>query len=436
MLLEKLIDGADLSPALASRLSEDYERLAEAGLPPRLEEYVLERYRFDLASEYGGLPVKNPFGKASGQLSLNLKQVRADADAGLGFVVLKTIIAEDAVGGQSMSEWAIPETRMKVEPVRGADGSEGWTVTWKGRGWSDTFDAYLKLFAESLAAGNETGMLVVPSCKYHLPRPEEGEWHLGEYEHTTRRLLDVWETRRAGGGVMPLEKDFSPTLAGDDRSAQVETIERWMSSVTRLIRVAARPRPASVGLKLFNAMFDESFQIDMLRLVNERCGADGRPDFIVYANRLFDPGRAFEGKRGVAYGGPDLSARNLRVLARLRALEQRGEVPLCAFPMSATGDIGSGRMAAEYLLRGASTFQMHTFFQLPNDQYRMNRGSRTERALHELYFNPERGLLACLLRLRRALDWPEGWNVKRMADFCADPANGLWVAAEPAAVRA
>ena len=434
-MLERFIGGVDLSPALASKLAEDYERLSR-GLPPRLEEYVRERYGLDLASEYGGLRVKNPFGKGSGQLSLNLKQVRADADAGLGFVVLKTIIAEDERGNQSMSEWAIPETRMKVEPIRGADGSDGWTVTWKGRGWSDTFDAYLSLFADSLATGNESGMLVVPSCKYHLPRPEEGEWRLGEYEHTTRRLLDVWETRRAGGGVMPVEKDFSPTLAGDDRAAQSETVERWMSAVTRLIREAARPRPVTVGLKLFNAMFDEDFQVEMLRLVNERCGDDGRPDFVVYANRLFDPERAFEGKRGVAYGGPDLSARNLRVLARLRALEQTGEAPRCAFPVSATGDINSGRMAAEYLLRGASTFQMHTFFQLPNDQYRMSGGSRTERALHELYFNPERGFLACLLRLRRAFGWPEGWDVRRMADFCADPANGLWAEPEPAAVRA
>jgi hypothetical protein len=434
-MLERLIGGVDLSPALASTLAEDYERLSR-GLPPRLEEYVLERYRLDLASEYGRLRVKNPFGKASGQLSLNLKQVRADADAGLGFVVLKTIIAEDERGGQSMSEWAIPETRMKVEPIRGADGSAGWTVTWKGRGWSDTFDAYLRLFADSLEAGNESGMLVVPSCKYHLLRPEEGVWRLGEYEHTTRRLLDVWETRRAGGGVMPVEKDFSPTLAGDDRAAQAETVERWMSAVTRLIREAARPRPVTVGLKLFNAMFDEGFQVEMLRLVNERCGDDGRPDFVVYANRLFDPERAFEGKRGVAYGGPDLSARNLRVLERLRALEGAGEAPRCAFPFSATGDIGSGRMAAEYLLRGASTFQMHTFFQLPKEQYRMSGGSRTERALHELYFNPERGFLACLLRLRRAFDWPEGWNVKRMADFCADPSSGLWAEVKPAAVRA
>src|SRR5215204_7328054 len=189
-MLEKLIQGVDLSPALASLLAEDYERMGREGLPPRLEEYVLERYGLDLTSEYGGLPVKNPFGKASGQLSLNLKQVRGDAEAGLGFVVLKTIIAEDEGGGQSMSEWAIPETRMLVERTKGAGGEEGWNVTWKGRGWYDTFDAYLNLFAESLAVGGEAGMLVVPSCKYHLPRPEEGEWRVGEYWHKTRRLLD------------------------------------------------------------------------------------------------------------------------------------------------------------------------------------------------------------------------------------------------------
>ncbi|HVQ36857.1 MAG TPA: hypothetical protein VMS31_04965 [Pyrinomonadaceae bacterium] len=434
MLLQDLIQGVDLAPALASSIAADYERLAD-GLPPRLEEYVLERYGLDLTSDYGGLQVKNPFGKASGQLSLNVRQVSRDADAGLGFVVLKTIIAEDEVGGQSMSEWAIPETRMLVERITGADGTEGWNVTWKGRGWYDTFDAYLKFFSESLAVGDASRMLVVPSCKYHLPRPEEGEWRLGEYEHTTQRLLDVWDARSAVRGVMPLEKDFSPTLAGSDRASQVETIRRWMSQVTRLIRDAAGERSISVGVKLFNAVFEDSFQIEMLRLINEECVGGGRPDFIVFANRLFNPDREFEGKRGVAYGGPDLSARNLRVLAQLRTLEQRGEIPCCNFPISATGDIASGQMAVEYLLRGASTFQMHTFFQLPGSEYKMRGGSKTEQALYELYFHPERGLVACLLRLRRALDWPAEWNVKRMAEFCVDPTNRLW-AAEPSLSRA
>ena len=179
MLLQDLIRGVDLGAPLASSITDDYERLAD-GLPPRLEEYVLARYRLDLTSDYGGLPVKNPFGKASGQLSLNVRQVSRDAAAGLGFVVLKTIIAEDQRGGQSMSEWAIPETRMLVERIAGADGAEGWNVTWKGRGWYDTFDAYLNFFSESLAVGDESGMLVVPSCKYNQPRPEEGEWRVGE----------------------------------------------------------------------------------------------------------------------------------------------------------------------------------------------------------------------------------------------------------------
>ena len=132
-----------------SALAKDYECFAKQ-LPDRLEEYVRDRYAINLSSEYGGLPIKNPFGKASGQLSLNVSQVSNDAEAGLGFVVLKTIIAEDEHGAQSMSEWAIHETRMMVERIKGADGTEGWTVTWKGRGWYDSFEEYLEFFGQGV----------------------------------------------------------------------------------------------------------------------------------------------------------------------------------------------------------------------------------------------------------------------------------------------
>lgn len=421
----------EIDAAVRSRLAADYARFS-GGLPRPLEEYVRDQYRLDLSSEYGGLPVKNPFGKASGQLSLNLQQVRRDAADGLGFVVLKTIIAEDEQGGQSMSEWAIPETRMVVERIKGADGTEGWTVTWKGRGWYDTFEKYLEFFGAALDAGAAAGMPVIPSCKYHLPRPGESGWKTGEYEYTTRRLLDVWAERRAGAGVMPVEKDFSPTLAGDERAAQATTVIEWLTRVTGLIHRAASPRPVSVGLKIFNAVFDEDFQLEMLRAVNESCAGEGAPEFLVYANRLFDPNREFAGVRGVAYGGPDLSARNLRVLARLRALERAGETPPCRLPLSATGNIVSGRVAAEYLLRGASSFQIHTYFQLPSSEYAMRRGGKTARALHELLFHPELGLIAWLVHLRRVFEWPAEWNVKRMADYCADPANRVWCEPEPA----
>lgn len=412
-----------------SALISDYDRFTD-GLPEPVEDFVRDRYQLDLTSEYGGLRVKNPFGKASGQLSLNISQVRRDAEDGLGFVVLKTIIAEDADGTQSMSEWAIPETRMLAEPIKGSDGTDGWTITWKGRGWYDTFEKYLEFFGEALAVGAAHGMPVVPSCKYHLPRPGEARWKLGEYEYTTRQLLKVWEQSSCFSGVMPIEKDFSPTLAGSDRAAQGPLVIEWLTRVSEFIRRAVAPCPVSVGLKVFNAIFDDDFQFEMLRAINEQCENDAVPNFLVYANRLFDPNRQFDGVRGVAYGGPDLSARNLLILARMRLLEHMGQLKVCRVPISATGNIVSGRTAAEYLLRGASTFQIHTFFQLPSSEYRMRSRSKTVRALHELYFHPEEGLLAWLLHLRREFNWPNDWNIKQMAYFCAEPENNIWAPAE------
>jgi hypothetical protein len=433
-VLSSVLRELQIDSSSRSALAGDYERFAN-GLPHPLEEYVRDRYEIDLSSEYGGLPIKNPFGKASGQLSLNVSQVRRDAEDGLGFVVLKTIIAEDERGAQSMSEWAIHETRMIVERIKGANGSDGWTVTWKGRGWYDTFEKYLEFFGEALRVVQDMGMPVVPSCKYHLPRNGEGEWKLGEYQYTTRRLLEVWQQHGPQGLAMPIEKDFSPTLAGSDLAAQKHIILQWLMRVTGLIRQAASPIPIKVGLKVFNAVFEDAFQLEMLRAINERCEAEGAPDFLVYGNRLFDPDREFDGVKGVAYGGPDLSERNLAVLGSMRALEQVGQIPICLFPISATGNIVTGRIAAEYLLRGASSFQIHTYFQLPSSEYKMRTGSKTARALHELYFHPEEGLLAWLLHLRRAFDWPFDWNIKQMAEFCVDPANRVWASATASVLR-
>lgn len=416
----------DIESSARSALERDYERF-RTGLPPALEGYVHEQYAIDLSSEYGGLAIKNPFGKASGQLSLNISQVRRDCDEGLGFIVLKSIIAEDESGAQSMSEWAIEETRMVVERITGADGTEGWTVSWKGRGWYDTFEKYLEFFDEALAAAEPAKVVVAPSCKYHLPGPTETHWKIAEYEYTTRRLLDVWQ-RHWPDLVMPIEKDFSPTLAGSDRAVQVEIILQWLTQVTGLIRRAALPSPITIGLKVFNAILDDAFQLEMLRTINETCTGEDAPDFLVYGNRLFDPTREFDGVRGTAYGGPDLSARNLSVLGRMRLLENLGTIPVCGLPISGTGNIISGRMAGEYLLRGASSFQMHTYFQLPSSEYSMLTGGKTARALLELYFHPTEGLLAWLLHLRRVFGWPNDWNVKKMAEFCLDPANNVWAA--------
>jgi hypothetical protein len=239
-------------------------------------------------------------------------------------------------------------------------------------------------------------VLIVPSCKFHLPGPHESGWKTSEYAYTTRHIESAWRSSAPGENTpMPLEKDFSPTLAGSDRAEAQARILEWLRAVPELIRNAAEN--VRIGLKIFNALFDDEFQLAMLRTIHEP--GPGRPDFYVYANRLFDPDRVFEGHRGIAYGGPDLSERNLRIAAQF----QTESDPRQALAWSATGDITTGKIALEYALRGASSFQMHTVFQLPASAYRMTTGSRAEKALHELTFHPQTGFVAWLLTAARLL---------------------------------
>jgi hypothetical protein len=335
-------------------------------------------------------------------------QVEEAIDAGLGFVVLKTVIAQDAEGRQTMADWAIKEARLVAEPIVGrSSGARGWTISWKGRGWWQTFDEYLELVRATSARARDHAMLIVPSIKYHLPAPEEETWRVEEYAATTRALVDAY-VPPAGCGFMPLEKDFSPTLAGSDRARQRARTLEWLRATPTLIRRAAQAGAVKVGLKLFNSLDDDVFQLAMLTAVHEP--GPSRPDFLIYANRLFDTDRVFEGHRGIAYGGPDLSDRNLRLLSALRAAQaaaRPGEsqrAPIApGLELSATGDIGSGRMAVEYLLRGCTSCQLHTFFQLPPEAYAMACGTKLERALHMLYFHPDDGLIVWLVHAARRL---------------------------------
>ncbi len=393
-----------LKPSVARQLAADFERFRFAPLPHPLWQFVWERYGVDLRTTYADLPVPLLVGKASGQLSTEPHQVRMDKEAGLGFCVLKTVIGQDAEGNSSMQAWAIPVTQMRVERIHGQDGTEGWTVTWVGRGWHKSFAAYLRFFETALRIGAEGGMLVVPSMKAHLPKPGE-EWRVGEYEFTVGELLGVWR-RHYPDLPMPLEFDFSPTLAGSDMAQQQETILQWLTTVPRLIKQAAQkatgqaPRKViRVGIKVFNALFDDDFQLAMVQTLLAESAKEEGADFLVYANRLFDPNREFQGVKGIAYGGPDLSARNLRVLERLSALRRRGGLP-CWLPVSGTGNICCGTIAFRYLLRGCTTLQIHTFFQLPLSCYAKRTGNRIERALHQLLFALEDGLLAWLLWAR------------------------------------
>ena len=401
----------DVSPETLHLVSRDHDRFALEGLPQQLDRYLLDTYALDMAASYAGMPLPNPWGKASGQLSLNRASVGEAADAGLAFVVLKTVIAQDASGAQAMSAWAIKESQMLVERIQSAaTGEAGWTVTWNGRGWWQTLDEYLELVHSSCSLGLERRLLVVPSVKYHLPQPGETTWRTEEYQVTTRAILGAYQS--AGAALpMPLEKDFSPTLAGSDRARQRAQVLEWIRRVPDLIRAAApSPDCLRVGLKLFNSLDHDEFQHQLL---SEVFLAPGPPDFLVYANRLFDPDRVFDGNRGLAYGGPDLSCRNLRMLSALRLAQQTGTVARVPLDLSGTGDISSGRLAVEYALRGCTSFQIHTLFQLPASEYAMRVGTKVSRALHRLYFDPRDGFIVWALHAAKALGLaPEGGPIR------------------------
>jgi len=358
------------SGSLAS-LTRDFERFKRA-LPRDFPSHVRDTYRINLAARYLGMPLPHPIGKGSGQLSLNSGQLETDAEAGLAFAVLKTVIAQDAAGAQSMAAWAIHESKMKVER-RGA----GWTVTWKGRGWDRSFDEYLALVRTGWDLTRDGQLLTVPSVKYHLPRLDE-PFRDAEYAFTTAALAKAW-----GEAPLLLEKDFSPTLAGDQLSDEKAQILRWLREVPQRIRAHADVR---LAMKLMNARFDDDFQREMMEAAS---GADA----LVVFNRLFDT------TAGVAFGGPELSERNLRVLDSYRPIPSH-TVPYRQ--LSGTGNIHSGRMLVEYALRGCSSVQLHTFFQLPLEEYPATDGSRTQRALHALVFDPRDGLLAVMLEREAA----------------------------------
>ena len=356
---------------MRAQLLRDFDRFGRE-LPPDWAEHVRSAYSIDLTAAYLDEPIPHPIGKASGQLSLNPDQLEADAQAGLAFTILKTAIGEDETGARTMAAWATAETRMRVERRAAPDGREGWTVTWKGRGWGGTLAEYLALVRAGRDLTRAGRLLVVPSLKLNLPLLD-APFSEGEYRHTVGALRSAW-----GGEPLLVEKDFSPTLAGDALADERARVLRWLREVPDRMR-AASPGPMRLALKLMNARFDEAFQVEMLDAAR---GADA----VTVFNRLWDA------SAGVAYGGWELSDRNLRVLAM---------APL-ATPRSGTGNICSGRMIVEYARRGCTSVQLHTFFQLPRTEFPGTGGSRTARALHALVFDPGAGLIAVMLELEAA----------------------------------
>ncbi len=109
---------------------------------------------------------------------------------------------------------------------------------------------------------------------------------------------------------------------------------------------------------------------------------------------------------------------------RLRAAQDAGEIERSPLEISATGDIRSGRIAVEYALRGCTSFQIHTLFQLPASEFAMRVGSRLQRALHRLYFDPRDGFLTWIVHAARRLALDRG-GIIRFLDIAGRGASSV-----------
>lgn len=397
MAVYLLPETLDVDSDFMKMVSEDYERFGDEGMPFKLEEYILQKYKIDLSATFAGVKIKNPFGKASGQLSMNIKQVKDDITGGIGFVVLKTVIAQDEAGSSAMEEWKVSRPRMKVERIRSRSGREGWSVTWKGRGWDKSFEEYLEFYKEAYALGNANGIPVAASSQFHFPEVDE-EFRIEEYQYTGQQLVNAYMSVK-GDFPCILEIDFSPTVNLNPGAEDEENVLRWFMEVPRLVREVVG-KETILGVKIFNTVLGLEFQKEILK---ELLNSHDEIDYLTCFNRLLDK------EKGRTYGGYDLSDVNLYVLDSLKneilKARERG------LTISATGNISSGKMMVEYALRGATNGQCHTFFQLPLEEYRMKKGNRSERALHRFLFHPEEGLLV-------AMKWlEEKGSLFRVGDF-------------------
>ncbi len=381
-----------LIPArLRSRLERDYDFYASDELPSAWEQYVLEEYELDVGATFAGLPVKNPFGRQSGPFSKNLVQVRDDALAGLGFVVLKTVAACDAAGAQVIQDWNILRAEPTLQEIEEKGGQKTFSLTWTECGWHENLEAYLRFMRASFELGASHRMVIAPSLRFPVHTTIASR--SAALRHTLHVMLETWHSLHPDR-PMPLELNVLPDGPRPSRSSQRLALQRALSSAPRILR-AETPVTSQLhlGLKVPNADEPETFQ---LRLLHAALHGATKPDFLVLSNRFLRPAGRRNARFLQSSGGPTLAARNLRVLDEWRT-RHHGQAPT---PFSALGHIVTGRVAVEYALRGATSLQLATALELPDSACRRKEGTRGQRAMHELIFHPRHGLVAAMLHVR------------------------------------
>lgn len=362
------------------RLKRDFAIYATDELPAAWEEYVREEYGLEVEGRIAGMPIRNPFGRAGGPLCRNVLQVREASEAGLGFATLIAAGARDAAGAATVQDWRGLESELGWEAANGSR-----SLTWLECGWYDNLEVYGEFLRTALEVAARRRMPVLPAIR--LGVNARGEASPAEARHTVRLLQEIWHGAHPDQ-PLPLEVEARPDTRGLSLARKRRAWLRAYETTTALLKaVSEHPRYLRIGLKLGASAFDAAFQAQTLERVLDGARA---PAFLVLFERLRRFERRLGGRRAISRGGAELSRRNLAALDLFgRPIE-----------FSALGDIVTGKQMVEYALRGATSGQMHTIFALPEASYRRQMGTRCERALHELAFHPEHGLVAAMLHVR------------------------------------
>ncbi|MCC7519775.1 MAG: hypothetical protein IT578_11405 [Verrucomicrobiae bacterium] len=363
-----------------ARLRRDYDLYATDELPAAWEEMVREDYGLEVAGRFAGLPLRNPFGCAGGPLCRNLLQVREASEAGLGFVTLIAARARDEAGATMVQDWRGLESEAVLE---GHNGDR--SLTWLECGWYDNLDVYAEFLRAALEVAGRRRMPVIPAVRFGVN--VRGQASAAEARHTVRLLQEVWHGAHPDQPA-PLEVEVLPEMRGLPAAQKKAALLRALRDAVRFLRASSEhPKYLHAGLKLGMAPFDAAFQA---RALEAALDGSEPPAFLVLFNRLRRYERWRGSYRAVSCGGPELARRNFVALDRIRRPVE----------FSALGDITTGRRMVEYALRGATSGQMHTVFQLPESAYRRRTGNRVDKALHELAFHPEHGLVAAMLHVK------------------------------------
>ena len=197
-----------------------------------------------MTASYAGIADPQSLGKGVGPALAQRAQVEEAADAGLGFVVLKTVIAQDAAGQQSMSAWAIKESQMVVEPIASPiDRRDGLDGHLEGPGLVAVVRRLPRTGARALRDRPPTRDARRPVGEVPPPRARRRGLAGGGVSRDDARRSSTPIDPADGERPMPLEKDFSPTLAGSDRAGQRAIVLEWLRRVPDSDPPAGRDGP-------------------------------------------------------------------------------------------------------------------------------------------------------------------------------------------------